>query len=523
MPDTLPGSSLHMVTDRLFAACIGDQSPGAVVAVTHHGREILRAAYGMADIAHGIALDWHSVIRIGSQTKQFTVLLILMLEADGKLSLDDDVRQHLPWLPNYPARVTLRHLATNTSGLREFLEAMAYSGVAIGAPSTREMARQIIAEQADLNFPPGEAMIYCNTGFFLLSEIIEKLSGHSYNEVLAERITGPLGMTDTRLMPRDSEILPRLAMHHTRGPDGAWHRAQWGVVLGGEGGIVSTLADMLVWQANFAHPRIGTPAMFRLLETPSVYRRGTTALYAHGLVAAPYRGLAAISHGGTVAGGKSESMRFPAQELGIVILANRDDLATFSLARRIADAVLGEAMAEAGDPGALIAGTYRQQDGDDVFEITDQDGAVALVSSGGAAAVAQIGPNRFAPERPTTHMVLSPRGDGMDVIWCGEQRHYRRLTADRDASPHPITGCWRHAGLTADITGQGNGHRLLLQSERGTLSLHLAHLDGDLFVARPDPAAPRPGRSWSYTLRAFADSIELSSDRIKGLRFTRAA
>ena len=295
-------TDLRAVTDRLFRSCDGPGSPGAVVAVTQHGREILRAAYGMADIAHGIPLDARSVIRIGSQTKQFTVLLTLMLAAEGKLSLDDEVSSYLPWLPKYPEKVTLRHVATNTSGLREFLEALAFSGLAITSQSSRETARRIIGRQADFNFSPGSAMIYCNTGFFLLSEIIEKVSGRSFDELLAERITGPLGMNDTRLMQRDSQILPRLAAHHTRGADGGWHRAQWGVVLGGEGGMVSTLEDMLLWMANLTDPKVGTPEMYRLLATLAVYRNGTTALYAHGLVSAPYRGLATVGHGGSVAG-----------------------------------------------------------------------------------------------------------------------------------------------------------------------------------------------------------------------------
>jgi len=259
---------LRVVTDRLFRTGAGSESPGAVVAVTRNGREILRACYGMADIAHGVPLDARSVIRIGSQSKQFTVLMTLMLAAEGKLSLDDEVNRYLPWLPKYPAPVTLRHVATNTSGLREFLEVLALAGIPITSESSRETARRIIARHAEFNFPPGEAMIYCNTGFFLLSEIIEEVSGRTFNELLAERITGPLGMTDTRLMPRDSQILPRLAVHHTRGPDGNWHRAHWGVVLGGEGGMVSTLEDMLIWQANLANPKVGTVEMHRAMATP---------------------------------------------------------------------------------------------------------------------------------------------------------------------------------------------------------------------------------------------------------------
>jgi D-aminopeptidase len=522
------GVDLRAVTDRLFRACAGSKSPGAVVAVTRNGREILRAFYGMADIAHGVGLDARSVIRIGSQTKQFTVLMTLMLAAEGKLSLDDEVNRYLPWLPKYPAPVTLRHVATNTSGLREFLDAMALCGAAITSESSRKTAGRIIARHAEFNFPPGEAMIYCNTGFFLLSEIIEEVSGRTYNELLAERITGPLGMADTRLMPRDSQILPRLAVHHTRGPDGGWHRAHWGVVLGGEGGMVSTLEDMLIWQANLANPKVGTAEMYHGMATPSVYRNGTTALYGMGLVSAPYRGLACVGHGGSVAGGRSQSMRLPNERLGIVILGNRDDLAPFSLARRIADAELGAKMANARNDAdwqhlAAVVGMYREDGGDDLFEIAVEDGELAFITNGGGAVIEQIGPNRFAPERHTMHIIFSVAGgEAVDVTFCGERRRYRRIGASPLPSPHPIEGRWRHAGagITAEITPQGHGHTFRLTSEFGVLALYVAHLDGDLFMLRPGngEAGRRP---WTGTLRATDDAVVFSSDRIKGLRFAK--
>ncbi len=524
-------SDLRTVTDRLFRFCDGPGSPGAVVAVTQHGREILRAAYGMADIANGIPLDARTVIRIGSQSKQFTVLLILMLAAEGKLSLDDEVNRYLPWLPKYPTPVTLRHVATNTSGLREFLDALAFTGIAITSESSRETARRVIARHADFNFPSGEAMIYCNTGFFVLSEILEAVSGKTFNELLAEYITGPLGMNDTRLMQRDSQILPRLATHHTRGPDGAWHRAHWGVELGGEGGMVSTLEDMLIWQANFGNPKVGTRRrMYRLLATPAVYRNGTTALYAHGLVATQYRGLSAVGHGGSVAGGRSESRRFPDHGLGVVILSNRDDIAPYPRWRcGFADAQLGAHMTnprvtEDWTRLAAAAGTYRHDGGDDLFEIAVQDGEPVFVTSAGPAAIEQTGPNRFAPERPTMHILFSPDGaGGMDVTSCGERRSYRRIAATPPASPHAIAGRWHHAGVTIEITPEGNAHTLLLTSDFGALSLGVEHLDGDLFIARPTGEGKSTGRAWTCTLRATGDAVELSNDRIKRLRFVRAS
>jgi hypothetical protein len=337
-------------------------------------------------------------------------------------------------------------------------------------------------------------------------------------------------MNDTRLMQRDSQILPRLAGHHTRGPDGGWHRAQWGVVLGGEGGMVSTLEDMLLWMNNLTNPKVGTPEMYRTLATPSVYRNGTTALYAHGLVSETYRGLRAVGHGGGVAGGRSESIRFPDQGVAIVILGNRDDIAPYSLSLRMADALLGGQMTDARVAAdwqrlADAAGVYRHDGSDDLFEISVQDGEPVFVTNAGAAAISQVGPNTFIPERATMHMIFSPESSGdMSLTFCGERRRYRRLAAKPPASPHHVAGRWHHAGagVTIAIAPEGHGHSLLLTSDFGALSLHLAHLDGDLFIARPGAEAGSPGRPWTCTIRAMGDAIELSSDRTKQLRFAKA-
>ncbi len=324
----------------LFASWQDPSSPGVVWAATQGGREVLSGAVGMADIAQSVPMDRRSVIRIGSQTKQFTVLLALMLEAEGKLSMQDEVHRYAPWLPKFPAPIMLQHLATNTSGMRDFLEIMTYSGLPLAGPANRAREREMIAAHGEVNFAPGTQMIYCNTGFWLLSEIIEEVSGRSFNELLAERITGPLGMADTSLVLRDTQILPRLVAMHVRMPDGGWETARWGLEIGGEVGMVSTLEDMLTWQRNLDSPKVGSAALFARMATPVTYRNGTVGLYAMGLTHEVYRGWLSIAHGGGVAGGRSESVRFPEAGIGVVSLANFDAIAPASVNRRIADLLL---------------------------------------------------------------------------------------------------------------------------------------------------------------------------------------
>ena len=514
--------------DALFDGWVGADTPGLVVAATRDGAVVHQGAYGMAELANGVALGPRSLIRIGSQTKQFTVLLALMLECEGKLDMDAPVHRYAPWLGSLPYPVTLRHLASNTSGMRDFLEALTWSGVALAAPSTRATARAIIARHGEMNFPPGEQMIYCNTGFFLLSEIVEEVSGRSYNELLRARITGKLGMDDTVLQLRDSQILPRLVGHHSRGADGGWERAQWGLVLGGEGGISSTLGDMLRWQAHLARPTADMADLLARMEGPARFANGSLSMYGLGFTVTRYRGLRNIGHGGGVAGGRSESVRFPDQGTGIVILGNRDDIAPFSIARRMADVLLGDAMAPLPDAAGLralaaAAGMYRQEDGDDVFEIVDAAGTPSFTSQGGSGGVIeQLADGEFAPERAVVHLSFGlPRDGVLPARWCGEARRYRavRPGAGRSAA---LAGAYVNAGLGIDAMVSADGGQLVVRSEYGALRLALSWIERDLLMAMPADAPLRgAGKPWAAVVRVMPGGLVISTDRTKGLGLTR--
>lgn len=521
--------TLAKAVDRLFEPYSRAGSPGAVVAVTQDGREIAGGAYGLASINHGVPLDRQSVLRIGSQTKQFTVLLLLMLEAEGRLSLDDAVQDHLPWVPRFEHPTTLRHLASNTSGIRDHFEALTFSGRSIFAPSTHQDAREVIARQDRLNFVPGERMIYSNAGFFLLSELVERLADAPFDDVLKERITGPLGMSDTRLVARDSAVAPRLATHHSLAPDGSWQRLPWGLVLGGEGGMVSTLDDMLLWQANLRKPQVGTPAMYERMSTPTRYANGAESPYGLGLVSYRYRGMRSIGHGGSVAGGRSESVLFPEADLGIVILGNTDAIAPFSLARRIADHRFGHPPRTSRNSGEVAglaesAGLYRDANGGDVFEVVVRDGKPVLVTSSGATSLDQVEPNRFRPETGIVDLTLSPMGDDrMEAISCGARTEFRRLKRDLPGT-EPCVGRYAHSklGLEAEVVQIDNDRfRLLIRSSLGALRAQLRLVDHDLCLLSSADEAPRTDRPWIAAITFRAGEMTLSSDRTKLLTFAR--
>ncbi|MER9489850.1 beta-lactamase family protein [Mesorhizobium sp. M0563] len=506
--------------DALFSKFSGPEMPGAVIAVTENGREIFANAYGLANINDDVPMGRKTIIRIGSQSKQFTVLLILMLEAEGKLSLEDEAQKHLPYVPRLEYPVTLRHLASNTSGYRDYLEGMFLSGLSIFAPSDRQTVRDVIARQDALNFKPGSAMLYSNSGFFMLSEIIEQIEGATFDEVLRQRITGPLGMDDTSLLPRDWLARKRLAAHYTKRAD-EWIHLGMGIELGGEGGMVSTLDDMVVWQQNLIDPKVGTAEMYERMVTPFVFDNGATGFYGLGLVTDVYRGRRAVSHGGDVAGGLSHSMRFIDDGLGIVIIANNDQVTAFPVARRIADIYFGNA---APAPFELAPGRYRQEDGPEVFEIVAKTGVPTFLSSVGVGGFDFGHPGGAKPESSITDLVLSPRPDGkVDGMFCGTPRVYTPLVADAKAAA-PLAGRYANKaqGLQVEIDADARRGMFRLRSDLGALNATIVAADSDLWFLIQPGTDMGPYRPWRATLSVTADGFEINSDRVKKLRFTRA-
>ncbi|RUV40487.1 class A beta-lactamase-related serine hydrolase [Mesorhizobium sp. M1A.T.Ca.IN.004.03.1.1] len=508
--------------DALFSEFSGPDMPGAVVAVTESGREIFANTYGLANINDDIPIGRKTIIRIGSQSKQFTVLLILMLEAEGKLSLEDDVQKHLPYVPRLEHPVTLRQLASNTSGYRDYTEAMIVSGLSMFAPSDHQTVRDIIARQDALNFKPGSAMLYSNSGFFMLYDIIERIEGATFDDVLRKRITGPLGMYDTSLMLRDSTVMKRLAAHYTKLADG-WAHLGLGMEEDGGGGIISTLDDMVIWQQNLIDPKVGTQEMYRRMATPCVFDNGANGFYGLGLVTDVYRGRRAVGHGGWVAGGKSQSMRFIDDGLGIVIIANNDQVAPFALARRIADIYFGTAEPAQIEltPFKLAPGRYRQENGPDVFEILVKDGVPSFLSFGRVSGFDFGHQGGAKPESGITDLVLSPRPDGkIDGTFCGTPRVYTPLTADAKATA-PFTGRYANKAQSLEVEIDCDAQRGMfrLRSNLGAMNAPIVAADSHLWFLNADIG---PDLSWNATLSVTADGFEMNSDRIKKLRFTRA-
>jgi CubicO group peptidase (beta-lactamase class C family) len=331
--------------DEVFADFTKAGSPGCAVAIYRNGRIIYTKGYGLANIEEDVALTPESVFDIGSTSKQFTATSILLLEKQGKLSVNDDVRKYIPELPDYGSKIAILHLLNHTSGLRDYLMLMDLAGINTDSVTTDEDALQIIARQKALNFAPGSEWLYSNTGYFLLSIIVKRVSGKTLREFAAENIFSPLGMTHTQYRDDHTALIPERAMAY----DAKERKDGYALDLSyfeqtGDGAVHTSVEDLLKWDENFYSGQVGGKDFLAELQEPGKLNSGKVLDYAKGLHIADYRGLHTVSHGGSWGGYRAELLRFPEQHFSVACLCNRGDANPSRRAVQVADIYLGSMM-----------------------------------------------------------------------------------------------------------------------------------------------------------------------------------
>jgi CubicO group peptidase (beta-lactamase class C family) len=339
-PQTESPSSAEARVDEIFADYDDTLSPGCAVGVVRDGEFVLRRGYGMANLEHRVPLSADSVLRIGSTSKQFTAAAVLLLAERGALSLDDDVRTLLPELPEFSRVVTIRHLLHHTSGYRDYLTLTRLAGYRDADYYTDDDLLGMLSRQRELNFEPGSEFLYSNSGYWLLSQIVARASGASLAEFAADAIFEPLGMASTHFHDDHATIVPDRASGYAPDPDGGYRISMTTLPMIGDGGVFTTVNDLLAWDRSFYEARIGSPAFNDTLQTVGVLNDGTELDYALGLRIGTYRGLPTVSHGGAFVGFRAEILRFPEHRLTVMCLCNRADANPSRRALEVGEAYL---------------------------------------------------------------------------------------------------------------------------------------------------------------------------------------
>lgn len=298
--------------------------PGHAIGVYRDGRLIDVTCTGLADVENGVAITDDTVFNIASVSKQFTAFAVHLLASDGAIDLDDPITTALPELEPSAPKVTIRQLVHHTGGLRDYMELFEQQGITFTDVTTAAQTLAVLAEQTSADAPPGTAFTYSNTGYFLLGQIVQRVSGRTLPAFAQERIFGPLAMARTTIVDAYPLTITGSARGYAPGPDGTFviEESPWEQT--GDGQVHTTLRDIAMWENNFRTSALGG-AELRALTVPGRLNSGEEIPYGGGLNFGTHRGLPFHGHAGGWAGYVSYLLRFPDHGLSVAVLCNHND------------------------------------------------------------------------------------------------------------------------------------------------------------------------------------------------------
>ena len=318
MPKNTP---LTQSIDALLSPVFQPADPGAAVIVTRKGRTIFRKGYGLANLELKVPIRPDMAFRIGSVTKQFTAVAVLMLVQEGKLALNADVTTYLPDYPTHGEKITIEHLLTHTSGIKSYTDMKEWLPLWRKDMSLEELVA--IFKDQPMEFRPGERWAYNNSAFVLLGAVIEKVSGQSYAQFLTERIFQPLGMTHTQYDVTE-KIIPGRVAGYNKGANG-WENAPYLSMTQphGAGALMSSVDDLARWDKALYTSKLVKRRLLKKAWTPSSLADGRSTQYGYGWGISPLSGKVFIEHGGGINGFICEALRMPEERIYVAILTNR--------------------------------------------------------------------------------------------------------------------------------------------------------------------------------------------------------
>jgi CubicO group peptidase (beta-lactamase class C family) len=347
-----PTTASQAVLDGIIAPLATPGSPGCAVAAAEKGKRIATAAFGQADLEHGVRNSPDSVFEAGSVSKQFTAAAILLLAKDGKIALNDDVRKYLPELPDYGTPIRINHLLSHTSGLRDWGQVALIGG---WERSTRAYDNvdvlHIVARQKALNYKPGDEYSYTNSGYNLMALIVERVSGQSLATFTKARLFGPLGMYHTQWRDDFRRVVSNHAIAYDRtGSD--WKEARPFEDAYANGGLLTTVGDLLIWNQALSTGRLGA-GIAEAMQEKAALNDGRHSAYARGLTVGRYRGVESFSHSGATGGYRAWLERLTANGLSIAVLCNGGSFNAVKLGRDFADTRIPKSASEEVPSGLL--------------------------------------------------------------------------------------------------------------------------------------------------------------------------
>jgi CubicO group peptidase (beta-lactamase class C family) len=321
--------------DSLFKIQYPPGDPGVIIIIARDGKPFYRKAFGMSNLEQGIPLSTEHKMGIGSISKQFASVSLLLLQQDGRLSIQDDIRKYLPAYNTYGRTITIEHILSHTSGIPSYTELYGFDTLVNRTVSKQKLVK--FFEGHPLLFEPGTNWSYSNSGFVLAALIVEKLSGMPFNDFLQQRIFRPLMMTETTLGSSDFLIQGKTAEYSGSTPKGRikmetqydWYWAY------GAGQIVSTVDDMLKWDDALYNPDFLRPDLLALAHKSFILKDGNPANYGLGWAVDDFGKRTVIRHGGAIGGYRAEGIRLPEDHVYLLLMSNAASTNSSVLANRV--------------------------------------------------------------------------------------------------------------------------------------------------------------------------------------------
>jgi CubicO group peptidase (beta-lactamase class C family) len=492
--------------DRIFARYT-NETPGCAVGIARDGRQTFARAYGMADLEHDIAATPATIYEAGSVSKQFTAAAVVLLSLQGKLSLDDDVRKYIPEVPDYGTPITIRHLLTHTSGLRDWGNIASIAGWPRGLRAhTHAHVLDIVSRQTALNYPPGAAYSYTNTGFNLLVMLVDRVSGMPFADFTKQQLFDPLGMRSTSWRDDFTRIVKGRSIGYAARRGGGFSTDMPFENVHGNGGLLTTVGDLLTWTQNLETGAVGGPRFLAEMHRTGILTGNRPITYASGLVVSRYNGVAEVSHTGSTAGYRAFLARYPEQKLAVALLCNIGSANPGTIGHEVADVFLGAAARRATPvlpkgialPAAELAakvGMYRDPKTGESLRLTVTDGALRADRGG---ALIPISNTLFQFGAGPRRLVFEP------VAGNPRPRIRETSEADDDVVYEPVPEFAPSATDLGGFTGE-------YYSADAETALTAAVENGALVLIR------RPGTRIALT-PVYPDAFDGSLGRIRFLR-----
>ena len=432
--------------DLIFEPWSARGAPGCAVSVMRDDDILFAKGYGNANLEYDVPITPSSVFHVASVSKQFTAMAVALLVADGRVSWDDDIRRHVPELPDFGDTITLRHLAHHTSGIRDQWSLLQMAGWRWGGDViTQGDVLDLLSRQTAVHFRPGNDYLYSNSGYTLLAVVVERVSGRTLREFTTERVFEPLGMTQTTFRDDHTMLVRNRAYAYESARGGGYRLSIPDFAVVGASSLFTTVEDLARWNRNFRTGEVGGRDVLRQLRERGALAGGARLSYGFGLVHGMHRGRSTIGHGGTDAGYRSEFLRFPDEDLGVAVLCNVRTADPGRLARDSADVFLTPAPGRRtrSQPGtaagrrtrnrpgaaagrsapedspraapdretlAALAGYYRRPEHDILLQLVARGDDLLLVEGGAGRPLRPIGDGRFRLAGTSTEAVFEPGG-----------------------------------------------------------------------------------------------------------------